>query len=111
MPLLLVKPLIGFGPVELDLELSSEPGMSLLKIGLIIGRHAFWKVRIEIKTAVWFRLLTGDNSQVGFRACPDNNTLYISCHLCCLGIQAVCLDKHYNRRDANTVRKIQSVIY
>jgi hypothetical protein len=41
MPLLLVKPLIGLGPIELELELSIEPDMSLRRIGLIIGRQAF----------------------------------------------------------------------
>lgn len=50
--LLLVKPLIGLEPVELDLELSSEPSISLRKTGLIIGRQAFWEISIKTNSTV-----------------------------------------------------------
>jgi hypothetical protein len=41
IPLLLVKPLRGLGPVEWDLEPSIDPDVNLRKIGLVIGRQAF----------------------------------------------------------------------
>ena len=40
MPLLLVKPLMGLGPDELDLEVRVVPDSILRKMGLIIGRQA-----------------------------------------------------------------------
>lgn len=40
MPLLLVKPLMGLGPDELDLEASVVPDSILRKMGLMMGRQA-----------------------------------------------------------------------
>ena len=40
MPLLLVRPLMGLGPDELDLEASVVPESILRKMGLMIGRQA-----------------------------------------------------------------------
>jgi hypothetical protein len=40
MPLLLVKPLMGLGPSEWDLELRIVPERTLRKTGLMMGRQA-----------------------------------------------------------------------
>ena len=58
MPLLLVRPLIALGPVELDLELSIELDMSLRKTGLMIGRQAL-SGGISVNTNMLLRPVSG----------------------------------------------------
>lgn len=56
MPLLLVKPLMGLGPVEFDFELRIELKTLDRKIGLIIGKQAFKKKELVSDTIMLFKL-------------------------------------------------------
>jgi hypothetical protein len=57
IPLLLVKPVMGLGPVEFDLELRIELNILVRRIGRMIGKQAFkQEVSIRIYNAVEVRL-------------------------------------------------------
>jgi hypothetical protein len=108
IPRLLVKPLIGLGPVELDFDESIELEMTLRKIGRMIGRQA---VKVSIKVSGHAMLLTRDDCEVGFCACPDNDSPNIPRHFSRLGIEVDCFDKHNDRSYTNAIRETKLAPY
>lgn len=91
IPRLLVKPLIGLGALELDLDESIELEMNLRKIGRIIGRQA---ANVSIEVGDNTMLLTRNDCEIGFCACPDNDSPNVPRHFSRLRIEVDCFDKH-----------------
>ena len=108
MPRLLVKPLIGLGALELDLDESIELEMNLRKIGRMMGRQA---IKVSIKVSDHATLLTRDDCKVGFCACPDDDSPNIPCHLSRVGIEVDCFDKHDDRGYTNAVKETKLASY